>query len=696
MSNDDYTINGTAPIVAYYGERVFVIDGINTKIYFSYTQETDPEWDEPDTSLDSWITNSSLCRSAKCFTQIDDTLYIIYDESSEILIYDLDGRAWVNPSNPTSFAYPGYWSLANNGTHIFGIGQETNILIVDVADLETAYWSTPYISNGEMSTIAMDSTLTSLYIFNEFAALLYCPINDTLTTLYGRESSAWLSTSNIVSSNGYNNVIMVKGDEYLYPFSSETNKFLQCRAENSPNVNLGSLMFIDQNLFEFGGITDDSYTSLFTDTFTVDAINTITYVYTQTINAHKLQLNDWYYPNTPIGINYTESFIDDYTYTGYIGIDLISDDWELGDTNIYFSNNNDEDECEVCYGGEYFPDDCNYCKTDGLTVENLLSSTTDFDAQSTVYSIEATMSNADDVVDIGSSDGRFVCDSYPIYPVYIALTISLYADELFYLNVDYEYKCNGCSVSSFADASLYDFSSTIVLEANVFGIDNDVTVSIENQQSCVVEDGDGVVYGCDNYTLPHVTEIYFDGEYSIDLSSTDTFLESDSVLLTLSAATTMCKTGTGYNSDMNACAVCPEGSFSLRPTLSACTECGGVEGISCSGSNVITVDYRYWVSGYRQSTEQYVTLYEMNNATDGEVDILVSSICGSGQCCGELDGCDYMTMFEEGTLCSANRDLTSAMCTGCIDGYYMLLSTNECGYAYIHPRTQTLNHFIVT
>ena len=102
---------------------------------------------------------------------------------------------------------------------------------------------------------------------------------------------------------------------------------------------------------------------------------------------------------------------------------------------------------------------------------------------------------------------------------------------------------------------------------------------------------------------------------------------------------TGCRVSTGYDEDTNSCSLCLDSTFSLRADLSEFVSCDGLDGVTCWGANEIRVGYRYWVSGYRQSTSKYITLYQINNSTN---DVLISHICAYGQCCDELSGCDYV------------------------------------------------------
>jgi len=158
-------------------------------------------------------------------------------------------------------------------------------------------------------------------------------------------------------------------------------------------------------------------------------------------------------------------------------------------------------------------------------------------------------------------------------------------------------QCNGCSVDDFNDGDLYPFESKVTFTSPALGLDDDITITIKNQDTCSIEDADDVMFNCDNFTLPHVTETYFEGLYLISLSSSNTYLESSDVLLNLAGDITGCREGSGYNEDTNSCSLCLDGTFNLRNDLSPCISCDGLDGVECDGSNIITVAHRYWVSG---------------------------------------------------------------------------------------------------
>ncbi len=62
---------------------------------------------------------SGACVTFKCSTQIEEHIYIIYDNNNQIIRYDLQQKLF---EDSILFPYPGYYCLTNNGTHIFAIG----------------------------------------------------------------------------------------------------------------------------------------------------------------------------------------------------------------------------------------------------------------------------------------------------------------------------------------------------------------------------------------------------------------------------------------------------------------------------------------------------------------------------------------------------------------------------------------------
>ncbi len=98
------------------------------------------------------------------------------------------------------------------------------------------------------------------------------------------------------------------------------------------------------------------------------------------------------------------------------------------------------------------------------------------------YSIEAASTK---LTVSESNDPAIICNSFPIYPIYLSLNISLLSDKEFYLNINYEYKCNGCSINNFNDGILYAFESTIELESEALGLDN-IRLELINQEECII------------------------------------------------------------------------------------------------------------------------------------------------------------------------------------------------------------------
>eukprot|EP01083_Nonionella_stella_P079358 217692_1 len=107
----------------------------------------------------------------------------------------------------------------------------------------------------------MNPSQTAIYIFTRYAVFSYSTPNDTLTTLYSYEdgllpynASGWTATS------GPNDLIWIANDDHMYPFSSTTDKFLNCRAHTN-GQQFVSLLPVDKYVLRLGGIDlmDDSY-----------------------------------------------------------------------------------------------------------------------------------------------------------------------------------------------------------------------------------------------------------------------------------------------------------------------------------------------------------------------------------------------------------------------------------------------------
>ena len=59
-----------------------------------------------------------------------------------------------------------------------------------------------------------------------------------------------------------------------------------------------------------------------------------------------------------------------------------------------------------------------------------------------------------------------------------------------------------------------------------------------------------------------------------------------------------------------------------------------------------------------------------------EGETIISGRCPSGLCC-QNDECEYMD-DDNDTLCAANRDTTSLLCSECIEGYSESVNSAEC------------------
>eukprot|EP01084_Bolivina_argentea_P300948 519043_1 len=118
--------------------------------------------------------------------------------------------------------------------------------------------------------------------------------------------------------------------------------------------------------------------------------------------------------------------------------------------------------------------------------------------------------NSDELIDIRErysteaantqTDPAFLCNSFSIYSIYLTLNISLLSEEQFYLNINYECTCNGCSVNNFFESSIELQSLSV----------NNISLEVTNQESCIFTDNN-------NYSLETLNEIYFNFEYDMKM-----------------------------------------------------------------------------------------------------------------------------------------------------------------------------------
>eukprot|EP01084_Bolivina_argentea_P190007 326642_1 len=200
-----FNINGTVPIVGYYAGDVHIIDTFNNMTYYVDTTQEPPAWKTEtigEIPLDSSFLQlnpfsipstydivsliSGACATFKCYTQLEEYIYIIYDNNRYIIRYDLQSKEF---EESIPFNYPGYYCLTNNGTHIFAIGNEPNILIIKPSlpsednNFKITY-SNDYIVTGddEPFTCNIDKNNENIYIFTFYGVFEYSIINDKIST----------------------------------------------------------------------------------------------------------------------------------------------------------------------------------------------------------------------------------------------------------------------------------------------------------------------------------------------------------------------------------------------------------------------------------------------------------------------------------------------------------------------------------
>ena len=180
--------------------------------------------------------------------------------------------------------------------------------------------------------------------------------------------------------------------------------------------------------------------------------------------------------------------------------------------------------------------------------------------------------------------------------------------------------------------------------------------------------------------------------YTLSLYSQDTFLLYDYINITVTGC--QLRYGIDSSSSVAVCGECGHNTFNfdgISPCYSNCDE--KHNGYQCLGGESIEVRFHYWISAIsnNNNNNKLYPLYEIDSA-----DSIISSICPPGYCCNDKNGCDYYSNYinyqnnKFSSLCAKGRDLSTALCSKCINGKYELIGTNECGkcnetnYIYIY------------
>eukprot|EP01084_Bolivina_argentea_P055629 101952_1 len=137
-----------------------------------------------------------------------------------------------------------------------------------------------------------------------------------------------------------------------------------------------------------------------------------------------------------------------------------------------------------------------------------------------------------------------------------------------------------------------------------------------------------------------------------------------------------CEPGYGLNNstDILNCVECAFNSFTLSSGATECIICDeNVDpAIHCFGSNIAIIPYNHWVYGIDEENKLIPSLYDIRNN-----DKIHLSVCPPNICCLQNNGCDYSK--DKNNLCANGGNISSVLCSSCIDGYYELFTTNQCG-----------------
>ena len=188
--------------------------------------------------------------------------------------------------------------------------------------------------------------------------------------------------------------------------------------------------------------------------------------------------------------------------------------------------------------------------------------------------------------------------------------------------------------------------------------------------------------------------------YILSISSNDTLLTNKQYQITFKS----CDTGSGLvidgdksSSDASAssgCFTCPQNYVNLLNNDNVCHSCSGSQknndnGYDCTGSSDILIDYNYWISisGFTPNSDQ---LFPEDQPQQMK---FVSSHCPQGHCCLDKNGCYYdvnissrrrRLQSDSSKVCALNRDSTTPLCGGCLDGYSQVYGSTSCQKCHQH------------
>ena len=72
-----------------------------------------------------------------------------------------------------------------------------------------------------------------------------------------------------------------------------------------------------------------------------------------------------------------------------------------------------------------------------------------------------------------------------------------------------------------------------------------------------------------------------------------------------------------------------------------------ISGLVCEGGNRTHLSYNYWVGSYDANKKEIKSFYEIKyNESSDDIDTIITGLCPPKYCCQSLDGCDYLTEYN--------------------------------------------------
>eukprot|EP01084_Bolivina_argentea_P166810 289579_1 len=110
----------------------------------------------------------------------------------------------------------------------------------------------------------------------------------------------------------------------------------------------------------------------------------------------------------------------------------------------------------------------------------------------------------------------------------------------------------------------------------------------------------------------------------------------------------------------------------------------------CNGHSEIIILYNHWFWGYNQDNNQLISPFDVRQDYNHSI---FATNCAPRYCCMQPFGCNYLESFivadeinniftysnVNGELCAKYRNYSSPLCSRCIDGYFEMYGTTQCG-----------------